>query len=227
MAASMPACILAWLAGCLYGCLYASLYPCLAGCLYGCLHASLHSCLAGCLYASLHSRLAGCLYGCLYASLYACMHACIYACLPVYPSAYPPEEYSYQPCLLFVNMNISMSSCMPLCLFACCTIMVVPSWLCLHICFCFHFVYVCLKYPFLHAHLLPACNICLSAGPCVVNAASRYKFIKLQSALQRKSHFCIPFLGFARSQSQFPNLCFCEQFIYVFLGLVHIFPAAE
>jgi hypothetical protein len=34
------------------------------------------------------------------------------------------------------------------------------------------------------------------------------------SALQGKSHVCIPFLGIARPQSQFPHLCVCERFIY-------------
>ncbi len=33
-------------------------------------------------------------------------------------------------------------------------------------------------------------------------------------ALQRKSHLCIPFLGIARPQSQFPHSCVCERFIY-------------
>jgi hypothetical protein len=32
--------------------------------------------------------------------------------------------------------------------------------------------------------------------------------------LQRKSHLCIPFLGIARRQSQFPHSCVCERFIY-------------
>ncbi len=33
-------------------------------------------------------------------------------------------------------------------------------------------------------------------------------------ALQRKSHVCIPFLGIARPQSQFPYSSVCERFIY-------------
>jgi hypothetical protein len=32
--------------------------------------------------------------------------------------------------------------------------------------------------------------------------------------MQRKSHLGIPFLGFARPQSQFPHSCVCERFIY-------------
>ncbi len=32
--------------------------------------------------------------------------------------------------------------------------------------------------------------------------------------LQRKSHLCIPFLRFARPQSQSPHSCVCERFIY-------------
>ncbi len=32
--------------------------------------------------------------------------------------------------------------------------------------------------------------------------------------LQRKYHLCIPFLGIARPQSQFPHSCVCERFIY-------------
>jgi hypothetical protein len=33
-------------------------------------------------------------------------------------------------------------------------------------------------------------------------------------ALQRKNHLCIPFLGIAQPQSQFPHSCVCELFIY-------------
>jgi hypothetical protein len=33
------------------------------------------------------------------------------------------------------------------------------------------------------------------------------------TALQRKSHLCIPFLGIARPQPQFPHSCVCERFI--------------
>ncbi len=33
------------------------------------------------------------------------------------------------------------------------------------------------------------------------------------AALQRKSHLCIPFLGIARPQPQFPHSCVCERFI--------------
>ncbi len=39
-----------------------------------------------------------------------------------------------------------------------------------------------------------------------------YLFFNLRTILQRKSHLCIPFLGIARPQSQFP--CVCERFIY-------------
>ena len=35
-----------------------------------------------------------------------------------------------------------------------------------------------------------------------------------KTTLQRKSHLCIPFLGTARPQSQFPHSCVCERFIY-------------
>ncbi len=35
-----------------------------------------------------------------------------------------------------------------------------------------------------------------------------------QRTLQRKSHFCIPFLGILRSQSKFPHSWVCERFIY-------------
>ncbi len=34
------------------------------------------------------------------------------------------------------------------------------------------------------------------------------------NSLQRKSHLCIPSLGIARPQSQFPYSCVCERFIY-------------
>jgi hypothetical protein len=34
------------------------------------------------------------------------------------------------------------------------------------------------------------------------------------TALQRKSHLCIPVLGTARPQSQFQHSCVCERFMY-------------
>jgi hypothetical protein len=33
-------------------------------------------------------------------------------------------------------------------------------------------------------------------------------------SLQGKSHLCIPFLGIARPESQFPHSCVCERFLY-------------
>ncbi len=45
--------------------------------------------------------------------------------------------------------------------------------------------------------------------------------------LQGKSHLCIPFLGIARPQSQFPHSCVCEQFIYSQEDRSTYFPAAE
>jgi hypothetical protein len=36
----------------------------------------------------------------------------------------------------------------------------------------------------------------------------------MRAVLQRKSHLCIPFLGIARPQSQFPHSCVWERFIY-------------
>ncbi len=41
------------------------------------------------------------------------------------------------------------------------------------------------------------------------------------ATLQGKSHLCIPFLGIAGPQSQFPHSCVCERF-YIFPGSVHI-----
>jgi hypothetical protein len=58
--------------------------------------------------------------------------------------------------------------------------------------------------------------------------------LKLQSVLRLSAcicihmqnyevHLCIPFLGIARPQSQFPLSCVGEQFTYIFPGSVHIF----
>jgi hypothetical protein len=44
--------------------------------------------------------------------------------------------------------------------------------------------------------------------------------------LQGKFLLCIPFLGIARPQSQFPHLCVCERFIYSQDWSTY-FPAAE
>ncbi len=46
------------------------------------------------------------------------------------------------------------------------------------------------------------------------HVASGTLFSTTLSTLQRKSSLCIPFLGIARPQSQFPHSCVCERFIY-------------
>jgi hypothetical protein len=43
------------------------------------------------------------------------------------------------------------------------------------------------------------------------------------NTLQRNSHACIPFLGIARPQSQFPHSCVWERFIYIPRIGPHIF----
>ncbi len=40
--------------------------------------------------------------------------------------------------------------------------------------------------------------------------------IRQDYALQPKSHLCIPFLGIARTQSQFPYSCVCERFTSIY-----------
>jgi hypothetical protein len=52
-------------------------------------------------------------------------------------------------------------------------------------------------------------------------------FLSPAYALQGKFHLCIPFLGMARLQSQFPHSCVCELFVYSHEGLVHIFPCSR
>ncbi len=46
------------------------------------------------------------------------------------------------------------------------------------------------------------------------------------SALKRKSHLCIPFLGIARPQTQFLHSCVCCA-IYINPGSVHIFSCSR
>ncbi len=41
-----------------------------------------------------------------------------------------------------------------------------------------------------------------------------YRSVNCCITLQRKSHLCIPFLGIALPQSQFPHSCVCERFLY-------------
>jgi hypothetical protein len=57
----------------------------------------------------------------------------------------------------------------------------------------------------------------VNKGPMLLNDtvpfSSRLQS-SLQLTLQRKSHLCVPFLGIARPQSQFPHSCVCERFIY-------------
>jgi hypothetical protein len=45
--------------------------------------------------------------------------------------------------------------------------------------------------------------------------------------LQGKFHLCIPFLGIALPQSQFPHSCVCERFIFSQDQSTTYFPAAE
>ncbi len=47
----------------------------------------------------------------------------------------------------------------------------------------------------------------------------------VSNTLQRKSHLCIPFLGIARPQSQFPHIH--VSVIYIFPGSVHIFSCSR
>ncbi len=47
----------------------------------------------------------------------------------------------------------------------------------------------------------------------------RKKYLRFQNtALQGKSHLCIPFLGTAQPQSQFPHSCVCERIIISRIG---------
>ena len=46
--------------------------------------------------------------------------------------------------------------------------------------------------------------------PYFISSKNMYSVGKLQG----KSHLCIPFLGIAPPQSQFPHSCICERFIY-------------
>ncbi len=47
--------------------------------------------------------------------------------------------------------------------------------------------------------------------------------VRLSITLQGKYHLCIPLLGIAQPQSQYPHSCVCERFI-ISQGSVHIFP---
>ncbi len=45
-------------------------------------------------------------------------------------------------------------------------------------------------------------------------SVSDFYIPRIVHTLQRKSHLCIPSLGIARPQPQFPHSCVCERFIY-------------
>jgi hypothetical protein len=49
--------------------------------------------------------------------------------------------------------------------------------------------------------------------PCYVYTVLKGRMSQDFTALQRKSHLCIPVLGIARPQPQFPHSCVCERFI--------------
>ncbi len=70
----------------------------------------------------------------------------------------------------------------------------------------------------LFSPLSPLSSCTASTVPCTrtpspVRCTCTCSQISLYSSLQRKSHLCIPFLGIARPQPQFPHSCVCEQFI--------------
>ncbi len=53
-----------------------------------------------------------------------------------------------------------------------------------------------------------------SVGFSVPFRTVKYTYSTFADTLHGKSHFCIPFRGIARPQSQFPHSCVCERFIY-------------
>jgi hypothetical protein len=60
----------------------------------------------------------------------------------------------------------------------------------------------------------------------LVSASPRNKYLPT-TALQGKSHLCIPFLGIARPQSQFPHSCVWDSRFIYFQDRSTYFPAAE
>jgi hypothetical protein len=58
-------------------------------------------------------------------------------------------------------------------------------------------------------------------APYMLELTINSPYLIVNSALQRKSHLFIPFLGIARLQFQFPHSCVCER--YSLTGWVHIF----
>ncbi len=66
---------------------------------------------------------------------------------------------------------------------------------------------------------------------CTAHPSIRWESINVKISMKYsskglwKSYLCIPFLGIARPQSQFPHSCVWA--IYIFPGSVNIFPAAE
>ncbi len=63
-------------------------------------------------------------------------------------------------------------------------------------------------------------HVCLSADRV---DRSQQACSPCQATLQRNSHLCIPFLGIAQPQYQFPHSCVCQRCIYS-QNLVHIGP---
>jgi hypothetical protein len=57
-------------------------------------------------------------------------------------------------------------------------------------------------------------KIIVSAAVLPFQISLRRKPRSSKNALQRKSHLCIPFLGIAGPQSQFPHSCVCKRFLY-------------
>jgi hypothetical protein len=73
--------------------------------------------------------------------------------------------------------------------------------------------------------------LCVGAKERTTDQKTHRKMTKAaqrgKTTLQGKLHLCIPFLGIARHQSQYPHSSVCEQFIIYSQDWSTYFPAAE
>jgi hypothetical protein len=75
-------------------------------------------------------------------------------------------------------------------------------------------------------YFVPYAHSWMAASTVVLYFSKEYYNSRKNITLEGKFHLCIPFLGIAWPQSQFPHSCVCERFIYSQDRFTY-FPVAE
>ncbi len=160
-----------------------------------------------------HSTVYGLFYQLSLCGLYICSRCVVFISVPVYC------PYIYYKCVVRISVPTNFLWSV---LYICSRERSVNLFLVSGLYISSHSV-VCISVPGVwYIHLFPVCGLYIYIS-CVwsrhlfpvygLNVCSLYVLCTLYN-LQGNSHFCIPLLGIAQPQSQFPHSCVCEGFIY-------------